>query len=83
MKLREPPVMPENRALSLWLRELRNLINVDHSSVLTDIASLSTAIYFGEPANNGCWRIIRSGTKLHVERKESGGWVKKFAFTTT
>lgn len=38
------------------------------------------AVYFGDSATNGSWRIIRSGNDLVIERRESGSWVEKGAF---
>jgi hypothetical protein len=37
-------------------------------------------IYFGEENVDGCWRIMRSGNNLNVERRESSVWVLKGAF---
>jgi hypothetical protein len=35
------------------------------------------AVYFGSAATDGSWRIVRSGTGLYFERRESGSWVTK------
>lgn len=35
----------------------------------------------GDPATNGSWRIVKSGSNLSVQRLESGAWVETFAFT--
>ena len=40
----------------------------------------TSALYFGDSATNGSWRIIRSGNNLVVERREGGVWVEKNAF---
>jgi len=37
--------------------------------------------YFGDPDTNGSWRIRHDGTELKFERRESGSWVEKGAFT--
>jgi hypothetical protein len=39
------------------------------------------AIYFGDPAVNGTWRIVRSGNDFAFERREAGTYVEKGAFT--
>ena len=35
------------------------------------------AFYFGDPATNGTWRIVRDGDDLSFERRELGVWVFK------
>lgn len=35
------------------------------------------AVYFGNPAVDGTWRILRSGNNLVIERLETGSWVTK------
>lgn len=38
-------------------------------------------LYFGDPETDGSWRLIRNGTELDAERRESGIWVDKGGFT--
>ena len=38
------------------------------------------SLNFGDPAVNGTYRLIPSGTSLNIERRESDAWVKKGAF---
>jgi hypothetical protein len=40
-------------------------------------AAAAGAMYFGDPATNDSWRIVRSGNNLVIERRESGSWVTK------
>jgi len=44
------------------------------------IFSATGIIYFGDEFTDGSWRLKRDSTKFHVERRESGVWVKKGAF---
>jgi len=37
--------------------------------------------YFGDKTTNGSWRVGINGTALVVERRESGSWVEKGAYT--
>jgi hypothetical protein len=46
------------------------------SSGDAEVASTG-AFYFGDPATNGSWRIIRSGNNLVFECREVGVWVTK------
>ena len=41
----------------------------------------SSAVYLGDMNTNGSWRLIRSGNDAVMQRRESGVWVDKFAFT--
>src|SRR3990167_963664 len=40
----------------------------------------ANAVYLGDSATDGSWRMIRSGTDLSFERRESGSWVNKGYF---
>jgi len=40
------------------------------------------AFYLGNRTVDGCWRIVRSSNSLLFQRRESGAWVEKGAFTT-
>lgn len=42
--------------------------------------SSSTAFYLGDKTTDGSWRIIRSGTDLVFERRETSSWVTKGSF---
>ena len=39
-------------------------------------------LYIGDPATNGSWRLRDDGSDLIVERRESGTWNEKGAFTS-
>lgn len=41
----------------------------------------ANAIYFGNAATNGTWRIIRAGNDFSFQRREAGTYVEKGAFT--
>ncbi len=43
-------------------------------------AEISGALYFGDSGTNGSFRLIVSGTKLNIERRESGAWIKEGSF---
>jgi len=55
------------------LEETLRLIGQENGAQL-----LSTgALYFGEHATNGTWRIVRSGNDLVIQRRETGSYVTK------
>ncbi len=37
----------------------------------------SSALYFGDPSTDSTWRLVRSGTSLLIQRRESSSWVTK------
>ena len=39
------------------------------------------AIYFGDPATDGTWRIVRSGNNFSMQRRETSAWVDKGGYT--
>jgi len=41
----------------------------------------SNAFYFGDPETDGTWRIIRNGSNLEFQLRESGGWTTKDSIT--
>jgi len=41
----------------------------------------ANAVYEGAPGTDGSWRMVRSGTDLVFERRESGSWIEKGAIT--
>jgi hypothetical protein len=41
----------------------------------------TTYLYFGPSGTDGTWRIGRSGNNLVIERRETGSYVEKGAFT--
>lgn len=41
----------------------------------------TSAIYIGDSGTNGTWKIVISGTTLSMQRRESGSYVEKGAFT--
>lgn len=45
------------------------------------LVGLSEAVYWGDEATDGSWRMIRSGNDLLVERREAAIWVTKHTFT--
>jgi len=40
-------------------------------------------LYIGDRTTNGSWRFRDDGTNLIIERRESGTWNEKGAFTAT
>ncbi|GIV32718.1 MAG: hypothetical protein KatS3mg031_0253 [Chitinophagales bacterium] len=58
-----------------------NLVDLTVDTKMTVNGTLqvrdSDAFYFGDPAVDGTWRIVRNGSNLSFERKESGVWVQK------
>ena len=40
----------------------------------------ANAIYLGDAATNGSWRIVISGTTLSIQRREGGSYIEKGAF---
>ncbi len=43
-------------------------------------AGSTSAIYFGDSATDGTWKIVRSGNNLSFQRRESGAYVEKGNF---
>jgi len=39
--------------------------------------SATGALYLGDPATDGSWRITRSGNNLVIQRRESAVWTTK------
>lgn len=83
------PEVPEglDEGMTDYLRNLQGNIEeylrkMYDSLVLTDIfLSSDSAIYIGEFDVDGTWRLIRDGNDFAVQRRESGSYVEKFAFT--
>ena len=38
-------------------------------------------VYFGDPDTDGSWRFTVDGTALSAQKRETGSWVEKGAFT--
>lgn len=55
-----------------------NQVDITNASVTVESAF---AMYFGDPATDGTWRMIRSGSNFLVQRRESGSYVTKQTFT--
>jgi hypothetical protein len=56
--------------------------STDDVTVNADLHVRSTdAFYFGDETTDGTWRIVRSGTNLVFELRESGSWVTKSTMT--
>lgn len=57
------------------------ILNSDPTSALDVAGSVEVgdadAFYMGDPTTDGTWRIVRSGTALEFQRRESGTWVYK------
>ena len=64
--------------LSFWALQSNSPITW---TPITLVMSATDALYFGEASTNGTWRAIRDGNNLNFERRESGTYVKKGAFT--
>ena len=43
--------------------------------------SATGVIYLGDADTNGTWRMVRSGSNLNFELRESGSYVRKFGMT--
>lgn len=55
--------------------ELRRLrLEVENLKATEKVTSV---VYLGRPDVDGSWRLVRSGTDLNIERRESGSWVSK------
>ncbi len=60
-------------------------VTVNSKGIVTSVAEHTNdmeigdanAYYMGDSATDGSWRIVRSGTDLVFERRESGSWVTK------
>jgi len=58
-----------------------DLVTFNKVTVTTDFVGASTtALYFGDPATDGTWRIVRNGNDLEFQRRESGSYVSKGSF---
>lgn len=63
----------------------RIVVTVNSKGIITALSETTDdleigdtkAFYLGDSGTDGTWRIIRSGTDLVFERRESGSWVTK------
>ncbi len=60
----------------------KSITNVASIASAGDIATaIDKYIYIGTESSDGSWRFRISGTSLLVEKRESGNWNEKGAFT--
>ena len=54
-----------------------------HDSLVTDdlVVSSGDALYLGDITTDGTWKIIRVGSDLSIQRRESGTYVQKSKHT--
>jgi hypothetical protein len=72
----DPPPSVQDEAFDDWLDDLYEFIKYPVFKGPLEMAS-DMAIYFGNADTNGSWRIVRSGTDIHFDRREAGAWVNK------
>lgn len=75
------------------LKELRETVKKKHEDFKNDLIKSKEVYTFGgfspqfndlnigDPSSDGAWRIVKSSTDLSIQRRESGVWVEKGAFT--
>lgn len=61
--------------------DLRNNILSAPQYQFGGFSPLVNTLNIGDPASEGSWRIVRSGTTLSVQRFESSAWVEKGQFS--
>jgi hypothetical protein len=54
---------------------------LDAVTVVASDGVTATYVYIGDADTDGSWRISVSTTNLIFDRRESGAWVEKGAFT--
>lgn len=71
---------PDTKAV---LEQLVRFLFTNQNNVYNDLQGsiASQVVYFGAEDVDGSWRIIRSGTGLAFERRESAVWVEKNLIT--
>lgn len=66
-----------NQDISQVLTNGNNAGGTDITNTGSIDMNASEAMYFGDPSTDGSWRIVRQGTDLSFERRETGTWVFK------
>ncbi|KPA12434.1 Pectinesterase, catalytic domain protein, partial [Candidatus Magnetomorum sp. HK-1] len=51
----------------------------EYSAITTNSTPADTAFYFGDKTTEGAWRMVRVGTSLVFQRRETGTWVSKMS----
>lgn len=51
--------------------------NTDGSGLVSAISPETDTIYFGNPENDGSFKIFRENNSLKIQKKETGNWVTK------
>ena len=57
-----------------------NILTLRWELVDKGVFPAAGAIYLGDPAIEGTWRLIRNDINFNAERLESGNWVMKGQF---
>jgi hypothetical protein len=55
------------------------LLADEYSAITGNTTPADTAFYFGDKDTDGAWRMVRIGTSLVMQRRESGLWVSKMS----
>ena len=61
------------------MRERGGIVSIRIERMTT--GSGEESFYFGDESTNGSWRLIIVGNDLSIQKRESGVWVEKSAFT--
>jgi hypothetical protein len=51
----------------------------EYSPISGNTTPADTAFYFGDKNTDGAWRMVRIGTSLVMQRRETGTWVNKMS----
>jgi len=51
----------------------------NYSAITSNTTPADTAFFFGDKNTDGAWRLVRIGTSLVMQRRESGVWVSKMS----
>ena len=70
--LRTTPAMTSGVTKRLW-----EMMDVERRGVGVNRKRMTNAIYYGDKATNGTWRIMRSGNDMVHQRREVGVYVTK------
>jgi hypothetical protein len=79
--IKRPANVPDyQKHTSIMLDFFKRLISREPQLDEIHLVAAGT-IYLGDSETDGSWRISRSGTDLHFDRRESGSWVNKGSHT--
>jgi hypothetical protein len=51
----------------------------EYNAISGNTTPADTAFYFGDKYTDGAWRLVRIGTSLVMQRRETGTWVSKMS----